>query len=302
MTYKKLAIAILNETKVPMTAMEIWDYSKKTKIDTTKFQGKTPWYTIGAHIYTDLQSKGDKSDFKKIAGRPIKFGLNALSYNDSQSNNAITAIIDKNKTTRKEKELHGPLASFAFSQFSAYTKTISHGKSKKGSKGENEWLHPDMVGVYTPRYDWEDKVLVLNGLVGDTSLKIFSFEIKLNLDFTNLRQHFFQAVSNSYWANESYLVAEIVDDSRDFKEELKRLSALYGIGIIRIDVDDPQESEIVFNATYKSQLDWETINKLCELNPDYKGFINAITIILEDKNKNLSREAIEIEFDKIELD
>jgi len=302
LTLKKLAIAVLKETKMPMTVDEIWEYAQQSeKLDTARFQGKTPWRTLGAIIYTSIKDKSDKSEFKKIPGRPTRFGLRSENY----SANSENEIIDSNhneikpKSNMTERELHKYLTYFAAYRFDANTKTIDDKKSKKGTKGENEWLHPDMVGIYSPREDWEEDVLVLNGLTGSVSVKIYSFELKLELNFSNLRESFFQTVSNSYWANESYLVAKIIDDSRDFSDELKRLSSLFGIGIININVDEPQNSEILYNATYKPQLDWETINKLCEINTDYADFVNAIIVILTDKNKRLNKASITQYFDKI---
>jgi len=300
LTLRKLAIVVLDKTKTPMTVEEIWEYAlDSNEIDTTKFQGKTPWRTIGAIIYTSIKDKGEQSDFKKIPGRPTKFGLAKNNY-DGKSEKLITK---KNRVVVKdnmsERELHKYLAYFAAYRFDANTKTIEDKKSKKGTKGENEWLHPDMVGIYSPREDWEEDVLVLNGLTGSTSVKIYSFELKLELNFSNLRESFFQTVSNSYWANESYLAARTIDDSRDFSDELKRLSSLFGIGIIKLCTNEPQNSEVIYNATYRPSLDWETINKLCEINSDYADFINAIIVILGDKNKRLPKASIKQYFDKI---
>jgi len=302
LTPKNLAIAVLNETRTPMTVEEIWEYAQQSnKFDTTKFQGKTPWRTIGAIIYTSIKDKSRQSEFTKIPGRPTRFGIIGENYDNHFEN-----IINKdkpNKTKQKdamtERELHRYLAYFAAYRFDANTKTINDKKSKKGTKGENEWLHPDMVGIYSPREDWEEDVLVLNGLTGSVSVKIYSFELKLELNFSNLRESFFQTVSNSFWANESYLAAKTIDDSRDFSDELKRLSSLFGIGIINIDVDEPQNTEILYNATYRPQLDWETINKLCEINSDYADFVNAIIVILTDKSKRLNKASITQYFDKI---
>lgn len=49
--------------------------------------------------------------------------------------------------------------------------------------------------------------------------------LKRSVDFANLREAFFQAVSNSSWANESYLVAaKWQTDDDEFTDELARLS------------------------------------------------------------------------------
>ncbi|MDR2598664.1 MAG: HrgA protein [Oscillospiraceae bacterium] len=298
LTLRQLAVNVLKDARTPMTVEEIWEYAVKSeKFDITKFQGKTPWRTIGAIIYTNIKDAGDKSEFIKIAGRPTRFFLR--NENFEVSNNSDMKSIVKKSNNMGERALHKHLTYFVDLQFDAYTKTIDDKKSKKGTKGENEWLHPDIVGIYYPRDDWDTKVLELDGITGNTSVKIFSFELKQELSFINLRTSFFQTVSNSYWANEAYLAAGKVDRSPDFNDELKRLSSLFGIGIIEIDSNEPQNSDILFNATHKPQLDWETINKLCLLNDDFKDFISAVTIILNDKSKSLGRENIMPFFDKI---
>jgi hypothetical protein len=302
-TLRQLTITVLTKTKIPMTAKEVWNYAfSSNEIDTSKFNGVTPWSTINAIISTDIKNKGDACAFIRISGIPVRFGLKNINYDDEYKDEHIVDGLEETSTkkdTMKEKELHKYLAYFAFYRFNAYTKTIDEKKSKKGTKGANEWLHPDMVGIYSPREDWEEDVLELNGLMRGMSAKTYSFEIKLELGFSNLRESFFQTVSNSYWSNESYLAAKEIDDSRDFSDELKRLSSLFGIGIIKIDVAEPQNSIILHSATNRPQLDWDTINKLCEVNTDFAEYVNAIIVILSDKSKRLKRTSISQHFDKI---
>lgn len=64
--------------------------------------------------------------------------------------------------------------------FKCVTKTIMHEKSKKEEKGKNEWLHPDIVGVYYPFYDYSENVLKLFK-ISETPYKLFSFELKKEL-------------------------------------------------------------------------------------------------------------------------
>lgn len=183
--------------------------------------------------------------------------------------------IDKrNKYT--ERDLHKVFSYFAYNYMRIYTKTIFHEKSKKKDKGANEWLHPDLVGFYFPLKDWEKQVLELSNNTGSTPIRLYSFEIKKELDFRNIRAAFFQTVSNSSWANESYLVAAEISNDNDFLDELRRLSVSFGIGIIRLNLQEPDDSSIIYPAKYKTELDWDTINKLLEENPDFKEFISDI--------------------------
>ncbi len=81
-----------------------------------------------------------------------------------------------------------------------------------------------MVGCYFPLDEWKPEVFELSSSIGNVSIRIFSFEIKQELNFNNLREAFFQTVSNSSWANESYLVAAKIQNDEEFSNELKRLS------------------------------------------------------------------------------
>lgn len=83
------------------------------------------------------------------------------------------------------------------------------------------------------------------------TLKIFSFELKLYLAFSNLREYYFQAASNSSWANEGYLVCLEIKDDIELFNELKRLNNAFGIGIIKLNKDDVSQSEILLPAVEK---------------------------------------------------
>ncbi|MBK6362572.1 MAG: hypothetical protein IPF52_03390 [Saprospiraceae bacterium] len=103
-------------------------------------------------------------------------------------------------------------------------KTIFHETSTKGTKGRNEWIHPDLVGVYFPFKDYKKETLEIQSHLTISSIKLFSFELKISLNFSNLRECYFQAVSNSSWANEGYLVAVNINDDPAFRDELRRLT------------------------------------------------------------------------------
>jgi hypothetical protein len=171
-----------------------------------------------------------------------------------------------------------------------YTKTIQHSKSGKGEFGE--WIHPDMVGCYFPLDEWKTEVVDFSSAIGYISIKLFSFEIKRELNFSNLRESFFQAVSNSSWANEGYLVASEISNDEDFRNELKRLSTSFGIGVIKINIDDPDSTETLFPAKFKQYLDWDAINKVT-INSDFKEFLKRI------QNDISSKEVRKEKYDKI---
>ena len=187
------------------------------------------------------------------------------------------------KTSREsnfnERDLHPLLVKYVKENphFHCYTKTIYQENSVRKVKGANEWLHPDLVGVYFPFGDYSKETTKLQSAMNVNSIKLFSFEMKKHLDYGNLRQCFFQAVSNSSWANEGYLVCLKINNESEFKNELQRLSNAFGIGIIKLNAEDINDSEIVCTARYNENIDWDTLNRLAEDSPDFQKFISDLT-------------------------
>jgi hypothetical protein len=102
------------------------------------------------------------------------------------------------------------------------------------------------------------------------TFKLYSYELKreINSD-SELKKAFFQAVSNSSWANYGYLVAFEFSDS--LIEEIERLNQSFGIGVIELN-SNPFRSKILFSAKFRD-LDFRTIDKLCKINKDFEKFI-----------------------------
>ncbi len=293
LTFVELAIRIIEEEKKPLSATDIWEIAKTKGYDKLLHsQGKTPWATLGAQLYCNVRDHKD-SPFIKVGTRPKLFHLKKLASNDELK--LIEQTQDENillpkQTEYLEKDLHSFLAYYANYYLKAYTKTIHHSKSDKKEFGE--WVHPDMVGCYFPIEDWKPEVVEFGATIGGMAIKIFSFEIKKELTFGNLRESFFQTVSNSSWANEGYLVAAEISVDEDFQTELRRLSTSFGIGVIKINIEEPDSSEILFPARINENLDWDTINKLT-MNPDFKDFLKRI------KNDISSKEIRKEKYDKV---
>jgi uncharacterized protein len=289
MTFLEVAEKILSEVKKPLTANEIWTLAKEKGYDVQlNSQGKTPWATLAAQIYVSVKDN-PKSIFSQTEDeRPKKFYLKSQA---NQIHFQEIIIHEEQAVTKKkrfdflEKDLHPFLTYYAYYHLQCYTKTINHSLSSKKEFGE--WVHPDIVGCYFPLDDWKPEVYALSSTIGNISIRFLSFELKRELSFGNLRESFFQTVSNSSWANESYLVAAEVSDEEDFKNELSRLSTSFGIGVIKLNMEDPHSSEIIFPAKYREALDWETINKLT-MNSDFKEFISTVKIDISSKKVHKS--------------
>lgn len=290
-SFLDLAYDVLKQATKPMVYQEVWQAAHEkgltTKLDTT---GKTPWQSLGARLYVEVRDNDD-SKFMKVGTRPTRFFLKERAAElPPDALNKIEKEEGKKtekKTEYHERDLHPLLTYYASSNPSfnrgraIFTKTIFHEKSTKG--GYNEWIHPDVVGFYMPLEDWRPNVIEFNRLSDNNALRLFSFEIKKALTKGNYRESYFQAVSNSSWAHEGYLVATDILQDDEFLSELERLASSFGIGIIQLDPADIDGSRILYPARIRESLDWEAINKLCELNQDFEKFLQDVKIDFESK-------------------
>jgi len=290
-SFLDFAIEVLSKAEKPLTYQEVWQRGTEMglvkKLSTS---GKTPWASLGSRLYVDVKENPD-SKIIKVGNNPVRF---FLAFRKDEIPQDIVQQIEIAERKHKpeevhftERDLHPLLTYFVYANPSfgrgknILTKTIYHEVSKK--KGYNEWLHPDMVGFYIPLDDWNANLIEFNRLSENNTVKLFSFEIKKSVNKSNYRESYFQAVSNSSWANEGYLVtAEVIQDD-DLLAELERLTASFGIGIIQLDLKDIDSSSILFPARVKTYLDWETMNKLCEQNKDFEKFIQDVKIDFDSK-------------------
>ncbi len=275
MTFLELSYKTLEINKYPMSIQQIWESAKingfQEKLSST---GKTPIKTLAARIYLDIRDNPN-TQFYQYSKRPATFYIKNMEIVEQQKDNSITSL--KNKSNFKERDLHSVLSSFVYtdSHFNCVTKTIFHEKSKKKQKGENEWLHPDIVGLYFPFSEYNPSTTDFINSLNDSKYKIFSFEMKIQINFSNLRESYFQAVSNSSWANEGYLVALDFAEDTELQEEMLRLNNAFGIGFIKLNPCNVEQSEILYPAKINERIDWDTVDRLCSTNPDFESFIKS---------------------------
>lgn len=270
----------------PLSPREIWENAHQLgTMGDFVTTGKTPWATIGAYCYTDIQRGGDHSMVIQTSERPAQFFLRRLASSHTQlarlQQQKDEEIVQKEKTELKkfhERDLHALLAAFVYGDphFKANVKTIFHENSTKATKGQNEWLHPDMVGVYFPFRDYKQETLDIQNHLSISTIKLFSFELKTRINFLNLRQSYFQAISNSNWANEGYLVTLHLDDDPALLDEIRRLNNAFGIGLIQLNAENIYESEILFPAEFHFEIDWDTVNRLVTENTNFSTFLKLI--------------------------
>ncbi|EJB41128.1 putative HrgA like protein [Helicobacter pylori Hp A-4] len=264
----------------PISPTEVYDKAKELfeKGEITNmfdYGGNTPDRSVSAFIYTAL-NKGEELPFLKAQEKPVLIALKGVAKEPVLNIEKISAPSVK---IMHERDLHPFLTYMAINNenLKCYTKTIFHEESVKSPKGTDRWLYPDMVGVRFLHAELSNENLIAFSKKFDTlPVKLVSFELKKEISVNNCRECYFQAISNSSWANEGYLVGRHIDTHNpQLMDLLKRLHASFGIGVIDLRVDE-DKSAILLNAKYKEKIDYTVALELSEKNPKFSGFLKSV--------------------------
>ncbi len=230
---------------------------------------------IGSRV-PRLQKK--EANVKMTEGRPRKYFYSEKSDTDEaqDAENAVYVSGNGAGNIKNEHGLYPILSAFLWDEFGIYSKRIDEKRSsnRRGSNG-NRWLYPDVVGMEDLSADWHQEVKDCVEQYSDKRTKLWSFEVKRYINRSNIRECFFQAVSNSSWANFGYLVAEVIE-GQDVLKEMRMLFSAHGIGLIKLDVENPSESEIIVPAKERPEVDWDMINRLVDENKDFLDYIKLV--------------------------
>jgi len=236
---------------------------------------KTPSATVSAVLGDFIRNGDTRVKRIKQSGGTYSYYLTKNEQNiaievltDAIETTVKLVKVDKNKTYN-ERDLHKLLSSY-LKNTGIYSKTIFHEQSKTGADTNQIWTHPDMVGIKFLNLQTKASQNFIKSVNRVDTFKLSSYEIKkeINSD-SELKKAFFQAVSNSSWANFGYLVAFEFSDS--LTEEIERLNQSFGIGVIELNAN-PYQSKILFPAKLRI-LDFKTIDKLCKINKEFEKFI-----------------------------
>ncbi|GAA9385056.1 COG2958 family protein [Helicobacter pylori] len=293
MTYIELGKKVLEQAGKPLSVKEIFEKACEMGLDKECKDGKILPHSLGSQL-GEHNIPNDKKQFyvaNKKGGTffywlksrerefPPQETSNAEEEDDEQSE--CLDAEKKQKTSFDERDLHPLLVKFLDEDpnFKLLCKTIRHEECKKGKGGECMWNYPDIVGVYFPYNKYKGETLKFLHHTGQEKHKLFSFELKKELSFSNLKESYFQAVSNSTWANEGYLV--VFEEIKDkVLGELRRLNQSFGIGVIKLE-SEISNSKILLPAKER-EIDIPTLNMLIEQSPkDFKPFMANINKQIE---------------------
>jgi len=230
--------------------------------------------------YKDMWTK---KGISITAGRPRKY------YSTTDENKKHCEYSNK-KNNQPEKELYPILAKFCDS-INIKTLRIDEKESKKDKgKNYNKWLHADVVGFKDLISDFNKQTKECLIEYADERSYLYSFEVKDGtIETWNLREYFFQTVSNSSWANYSYLVSEDVNDKA--MDELQLLCSSFNIGYIQLNKEEPQESQIIIKAPKKT-LDWNMINRIANENKDFQKYLDNITLVYQGHSNDKTQKPL----------
>ncbi len=214
---------------------------------------------------------------------------NPMIHNSLDSNNdeALTEPLSTDTTNRiidtptlHEHDLYPLLIKFLAEDMGLFCKRIDERKSSNmQGAGGNHWLHPDIVALETLDKNWSSVVRDCVRNSNDAFVRLWSFEVKKELNRGNVRKSFFQAVSNSSWANYAYLVATGLDSA--VESELQMLAGLHGVGVIILNTRSLFDSQILIPARERTNIDWLSVNRITEENKDFDSFIDQVGIYIQ---------------------
>ena len=285
MTVKEAILKSLDDLKQVSSHLDIYKNIKKKHYYDFK-NAKTPESTISATLGNFIRTNDTR--VKRIKGKSGTYLYYLSKYEEDLNLEKIEFFETKkndikNRNSFQERDLHKLLSSYLKNQ-NIYSKTIFHEKSN-GSEKNQKWIHPDMLGIRFLDLSSKINKKFLKLLNKGDTFKITSYELKkeINTDY-ELKEAYFQAISNSSWANYGYLVAFEISDN--LLDEIERLNQSFGIGVIELNAN-PYKSKILYSSKLK-ELDFKTIDKLCKINKDFENFIEYIEKILsvEDRYYN----------------
>ncbi|MCQ2724165.1 hypothetical protein JT049_00240 [Helicobacter pylori] len=294
MTYRELGEKVLEQAERPLSVKEIFEKACEMGLDKEYKDGKILSHSLGSTLSQDKKQfyviNREEEPFRYwLKSREREFPPQETSNAEEEEDDEQSECSDtakKQKNSFHERVLHPLLVKFLSEDpnFRLLCKTIRHEECKKDKKGKCERNYPDIVGVYFPynKYfpynGYEEEILKFLHHTGQKRHKLFSFELKISIGFPNLKESYFQAVSNSTWANEGYLVVKNIKE--DVLDELRRLNQSFGIGVIKLE-SEISNSKILLPAKER-EIDIPTLNMLVKQSPkDFEPFMERINKQIE---------------------
>ena len=275
-----------------MTAREIanWIYEKFPNEAEEKLQKSAALKTVAdllQQIVAEIGANRPKweanhFELRTNEDRPRKYWWSMIDGPQELANRSINVVVSEAHalTTEEagvsETHLYPMLTQFLWTELGIYSKRIDEKKAsnRAGPKG-NHWLFPDLVSMEDLSKGWTQGVRDCVAQIGGQKVRLWSFEVKIVVSRSNVRECYFQTVSNSSWANLAYLVASQIEGNGTM-DELRMLASLHGVGVILLNSNNPTESQIIIPAIERKNVDWSTASRLSSENPDFLEVVKLV--------------------------
>lgn len=289
MTIKDAILKTLNDLKSTLDYKDILSHIQTNNY--YDFENDINAKGTIASVLTDLIQDGDPR-VQRMKGEHTYLYFSPAHKDIALKNTLFGASLFENLHTGTyyERDLHPFISTYLLNN-NHIPKTIFHEKSDNEEDKNQKWIHPDLVSVKFTKFNRESSAEFLRAVNVNEAFSITSYELKKEIltDF-ELKKYYFQAVSNSSWANYGYLVAMNINPS--LLDEIGRLNASFGIGVIELS-SNPDKTRVLFPSKHR-ELDIRTIDKLSLVNKDFEEFITFVERLLSADKKYIK--ALEKEF------
>lgn len=222
------------------------------------------------------------SNLRTTEGRPRRYywteksELEEIAALEPVADAISPALPDGAGSRLLERDLYPLLIDFIASEVGATASRINEGTaSNRRGPGGNRWLYPDIVALESLVSGMNREVAGALQHSGDRRARLWSFEVKRLLNRSNVREAYFQAVSNSSWASFGYLVAAEIEGAETIRE-IQMLYGVHGIGLIELDLESPTESNIRIPARERLGIEWSMCSRLADENRDFSIFMKKV--------------------------
>ncbi len=210
MTYRELGKKVLEQAEKPLSVKEIFKKACEMGLDKECNDGKILSHSLGSQLGEHNIKEEDKqfyvarkeggAFFYWLKSREREFPPQETSNAEDDEQSECSGIAEKQKISFHERDLHPLLVKFLSEDpnFKLLCKTIRHEECKKGKGGECMWNYPDIVGVYFPYNKYKEQTLKFLHHTGQEKHKLFSFELKKELSFSNFKRKLFSSGEQFY--------------------------------------------------------------------------------------------------------
>lgn len=251
---------------------------EKSQNDTIRLGG---FEELRAQVQSEIGSHKPRierhANLRMTEDRPRKYYFTTLTESEEiEASEEDTPLHQDDALS--EHDLYPLLARYLVEDLGVYAKRIDEKKSKnKNGSGGNRWLHPDLIGFEVLSENWSEPIKQLVQSRSDRNSRLWSFEVKKLINRSNVREVFFQALSNSAWANLAYLVAAEIS-GKGTLDELRMLSSQHGVGVIQLSTSQETESVVLIQAIERTEIDWTAADRLSVENSDAESVFRQVRV------------------------